>query len=465
MKPIRQHAVVIGGSMAGLLVARALSDFYEQVTIIERDSFPPMPQPRKGVPQARHPHLLLAHGGEVMEGFFPDILDELVVHGAHEGDTDNLLLYQNGGYLCRFRMGFRTLSLSRSLLETTVRQRVLALPNIRAIQNCAALGLTATDDNSRITGVRIIRRDIDSAEENLTADLVVDAGGRGSRIIDWLAGMGYAPPEETKLHVDIVYTSRLYRRQSHHLPGLETVLISPSPQNPRGGVIMSRENDEWHVAVFGYMGDRPPLDEQGFQEFARTLPSPEVHNLVCAAEPLTEPMQYRFAYSHRRYYERLSSFPDGLLVIGDALCSFNPIYGQGMTIAALEALALHNCLSVGTQELASRFFKAAEELINNAWEISVGGDLKIPQVAGKRSVKVRFSNWYMDKLVKVAQSSPAVTRSFYDVIDFRSPPASLMYSRIALRVLWGHLRSRRANASPSHNPAPTGFSGTKGVVE
>jgi 2-polyprenyl-6-methoxyphenol hydroxylase-like FAD-dependent oxidoreductase len=461
MRPIGQHAVVIGGSMAGLLAARALSDFYEQVTIIERDSFPLTPHPRKGVPQARQPHLLLAHGGEVMEGFFPGLLDELVGHGAREGDTDNLLLYQDGGYLCRFRMGVRAISLSRPLLETTVRQRVLALPKIRAIQNCDAPGLTATDDNSQVTGVRIIRRDADSAEENLAADLVVDAAGRGSRIIDWLTGMGYAGPEEEKLHVDIMYTSRLYRRQPHHLPGLETVLISPSPQNPRGGVIMSRENDEWHVAVFGYMGDRPPLDEQGFQEFARTLPSPEVHNLVCAAEPLTEPLQYRFTHSHRRYYERLSNFPDGLLVLGDALCSFNPIYGQGMTIAALEALALHKCLSAGTHQLASRFFKSAEKLINNAWEIAAGGDLKIPQVAGKRSAQVRFSNWYMDKLVKVAHRSPAVTQVFYNVIDFRSPPVSLMYPRIALRVLWGHLRPQRANASPSHNPAPTGLSGTR----
>jgi 2-polyprenyl-6-methoxyphenol hydroxylase-like FAD-dependent oxidoreductase len=455
MSTIGQHAVVIGGSMAGLLAARALSDYYEQVTIIERDSFADTPQPRKGVPQARQPHFLLAQGGEVMEAFLLGLLDELVSQGAHEGDTDKLLLHQEGGYLCRFRMDVRTLSLSRPLLETTVRQRVLALPNIFAIHNCDALGVTATGDNSRVTGVRIIRRDADSAEERLDADLVVDAAGRGSRIIDWLAELGYARPDEKKLHVDIVYTSRLYRRQLHHLPGIESVLISPSPENPRGGGIMARENDEWHVVVFGYLGDRAPMDEQGFMEFARSLPTPEIYDLIRTAEPITELTQYRFTHSQRRHYEKLSRFPDGLLVMGDALCSFNPIYGQGMTIAALEAQALHTCLADGPSRLAPRFFRAAAKLIDNAWEIAAGSDLKMPQVEGERSLMVRFSNWYMDRLVHAAQRDPVVTRAFYEVIDFRASPSSLMYPPIALRVLWANLRSERISASFPHDLHPS----------
>jgi 2-polyprenyl-6-methoxyphenol hydroxylase-like FAD-dependent oxidoreductase len=453
MSIIGQHAVVIGGSMAGLLAARALSDYYEQVTIIERDSLPSTPQPRKGVPQTRQPHFLLAHGGEVMEAFLPGLFDELVRQGAHKGDTDTLLLYQEGGYLCRFRMGIPTLSLSRPLLETTVRQRVLALPNICAVQNCDALGVTTTGDNSRVTGVRIIRRDAGSAEECLDADLVVDASGRGSRIIDWLADLGYDRPEEKKLHVDIMYTSRLYRRQPHHLPGVESVLISPSPENPRGGGIMARENDEWHVVVFGYMGDRPTLDDQGFLQFARSLPTPEVYDLVRTAEPITELTQYRFTHSQRRHYEKLSRFPGGLLVMGDALCSFNPIYGQGMTIAALEARTLHQCLAAGTYQLAPRFFGAAAKLIDNAWEIAVGGDLKMPGVEGVNSLMVRFSNWYLGRLAKVAQRDPVITRAFYAVIDFRAPPVSLMYPRTVLRVLWGSLRAGRANTAARRDQA------------
>ncbi|HRL14079.1 MAG TPA: tryptophan 7-halogenase [Aggregatilineales bacterium] len=454
MNSIGQHAVVIGASMAGLLTARVLADYYEQVTLIERDTFPLTPGTRKGVPQGQQPHFLLASGGMIMERFFPGLTDELIANGALAGDTDTLLMVQEGGYLARFNMGVRGVALSRSLIEFVVRQRVLALANVRAIQNGDALGLLTDTDQRRVTGVRIIRRDAGSAEERLHADLVVDTSGRGSRILDWLKDMGYEEPEQEKLTVDINYVSRLYRRHPDTLPGLTTVVIAPTPETKRGGVVIAREDGTWHVMLFGYLGDRAPSDDQGFLEFARTLPSPEAYHVIRSSEPVSEPMPYRFVASQRRHFEALKRFPEGLVILGDALCSFNPIYGQGMTVAAHEIAALHACLAQGSQRLAPRFFKAASKVIEQAWEISAGSDLKIPGVQGKRTPKVKFVNWYMSKLLKAGHHDRVVTTAFLHVINFAAPPPSLMHPRIALRVLRGNLRRRPAQPSPIGVPQP-----------
>lgn len=442
MKTLGQHAIVIGASMGGLLAARVLSNHYERVTLVERDTFPNGPGLRKGTPQAQQPHFLLAMGAIVLEKFFPGLIDELVEHGACDGDTDKILMFQEGGYLCRLKVGVRDVAQSRPLIEYVVRQRVLALANVSAIENCDALGLVTEAGGTRVKGVRIIRRDAGSAEEQLMADLVVDTSGRGSRIPDWLVDLGYAAPEEEKLTVDIVYTSRLYRRQAGHLPGVDTVVIAPTPENPRGGVIIAREDGNWHLMLFGYLGDRTPLDEAGYLEFARSLASPEAYHIIRSAEAVSEPLQYRFKHSQRRHYEKLSRFPEGLLVMGDALCSFNPVYGQGMTVAVLQAKALHESLAAGGARIWQRFFKHASTVVNNAWEIATGSDLKIPGVEGKRTGKIRFVNWYMGKLLKAAQQDPEVTAAFYRVLNFEEAPPQLMHPRTLWRVVRANLRSK-----------------------
>ncbi|MDQ4074728.1 MAG: monooxygenase [Chloroflexota bacterium] len=439
MKHIGQHAVVIGASMAGLLAAKALADSYEQVTLLERDTFPPPGVPRKGVPQGRHIHVLLARGREILEDFFPGLTQELVAQGAVHGDFSRDARWYDGGHYCQYTSGIEVVAVSRPLLETQVRARLLALPNVCAVEECDVLGLATDEGRTRVTGVHLIRRRAGSAEEVLPADLVVDASGRGSRTPLWLETLGYPRPEESRVQVRISYATRLYRRQAEHLQGDKAVIVVAKPETKRGGAMQVQEGDAWIVTLNGYVGEKPPTDEQNFLAYARSLPAPDIYEVIREAEPLSEVISGTFPASQRRYYEKLARFPEGLLVVGDALCSFNPIYGQGMTVAVLEALALRACLAGGPERLAQRFFKQASKLVDIPWSISVGSDLRFPEVEGKRSPAVQFINWYISKLHVAARHDPAVALAFHRVVNLMAPPPSMLRPGIALRVLWGNL--------------------------
>jgi 2-polyprenyl-6-methoxyphenol hydroxylase-like FAD-dependent oxidoreductase len=207
----------------------------------------------------------------------------------------------------------------------------------------------------------------------------------------------------------------------------------------RFGVILAQEDDRWIVTLGGYLGDRPPMEETGYIEFARSLPKPEIFEVIKDAEGLTPLSPYQFSTNLRRHYEELSRFPEGLVVFGDALCSFNPVYGQGMTVACMEALALQECLAAGPQGIARRFFRAASKLIDIPWQMAVGSDLQHPAVAGKRTAQLRFINWYLAKLFQAAQQDAVLATRFLEVANLMKPPPSLMAPQIALRVWKGNM--------------------------
>ena len=441
MKHVGQHAVVIGASMGGLLAARALADSFEEVTVIERDSFPPPGEHRKGVPQGRHAHGLLAGGREVLEDLFPGLTQELVDQGAirHDGAAQSRRCFA-GAYHCQSPSGTESLAVSRPRLEAQVRARLLALPNVRAIEGCDVLGLVASEDRSRIIGVRLIRRAPGSADEVLGADLVVDASGRGSRTPAWLEALGYSVPAEEHLRIGMTYTSRLYRRTPEHLQGDIGVVVGATPETKRAAALLAQEGDRWIVTLAGYLDEYAPSDEPGFLEFARSLPTPDIYAVLKDAEPVSELVRYKFPANVRRRYERVARFPEGLLVFGDALCSFNPTYGQGMTVAALEARVLQQCLAGGREKLGQRFFRQASQVADRAWAITVGGDLRIPEVEGRRSVRGRLINWYLGKLHIAARHDPVVMLAFQQVANLMASPLSVLHPRITLRVLWGNLR-------------------------
>ncbi len=448
MKTAKQ-AVVIGGSMAGLLAARALSEQFEQVTILERDHFPPLGQQRKGVPQGRHAHGVLAQGARIFEAFFPGLTQELLEQGALGGDIiQDCYWYQNGGFHAQFDSGLKGLLLSRPLLEGSIRQRVLSLGNVEALSGISVRGLLG--ENGRVVGVKLDSNDL----YELRADLVVDASGRGSQAPKWLEDLGYPRPPQEEVRIDLAYATRIYRRRPQDFGGKDGFVIGSNAPLKRGGVVLHLEGHRWIVTLAGFLGDYPPTDERGFLEFARTLPVPDIYNLIKEAEPLSEIGTYRFPGSQRRRYEKLARFPQGFLVMGDAMCSFNPIFGQGMTVAASQARLLLEVLKAGSENLAQRFYKKAAVLVDSPWSIAVGADLSYPEVEGPRSPMVNFINWYVAKLHIAARHDPALVLAFQKVANLMAPPPSLLVPGTALRVLWGNLFPRKLSVARRSRVSP-----------
>jgi 2-polyprenyl-6-methoxyphenol hydroxylase-like FAD-dependent oxidoreductase len=452
-RQIGDHAVVLGASMAGLAAARVLADAYERVTVRARDALPAGAAHRKGVPQSRHAHALLAGGRVALEELFPGLTDELVAHGALTGDLQaDTRWYNQGLRLCPGPSDLRALAVSRPLLERCVRDRVRVLPNVRLIDCCDAAGLAATPDSQRVRGVRIVRRADGSAEEVLGADLVVDATGRGSRSPVWLEALGYPRPAEEEVRIGVAYASRVYRCRRDQLNGDRAAVIAATGERQRGGVMLSMEGDRWIVTLFGYLGQRPPTDPDGFTAFAATLPAPDIFEAIADAEPLSEVLPARYPASVRRRYEQLDRFPDGYLVTGDAVCGFNPVYGQGMSVAALEAKALRECLQDGPGAgLATRFFAEVARIIDIPWGIAVSSDLRFPRVQGARTAKVRFVNAYLARFHLAAAADPVLGRAFLRVVNLMDRPEALLRPAIAARVLGGSLR--RAATRPG-GPRP-----------
>jgi 2-polyprenyl-6-methoxyphenol hydroxylase-like FAD-dependent oxidoreductase len=454
-----KEVVVIGASMAGLLAARVLADHFEQVTLVERDTFPPPGVNRKGVPQGKHTHVLLERGRQIIEEYLPGLTDELARLGAASvADASlNVRWFHSGAYHRPGTSGISALGVSRPTLEGAVRACVLALPNVRAIEGCSVSGLLTTAGQRRVTGVRLAG----GGEETMTADLVVDAGGRGSRSPAWLEEMGYARPPEEEVHIGLGYTTCYFRRRPEHMPGRDGILILVTPPDKRMGVMLAQDGDRWVVTLGGYLGHHAPTDYQGFLEFARRLATPDIYSLIKRAEPLGEPVAHKFPANLRRRYDKLARFPEGYLVLGDALCSFNPIYGQGMTVAAMEAVALGECLADGREWLARRFFAKASQIIDVPWGAAVGNDLGFPEVEGPRTPMVRFLNWYLAKLHMAAHSEAQVSIAFLKVINMVAPPPTILHPRIVWRVMKGNLWSGQRKASASEervSPQPESVS-------
>ncbi len=459
--PSRSRAIVLGTSMGGLLTARVLRDHFAEVILVERDSLSDA-GPRKGVPQGRHTHGLLPRGAQVLEQFFPGIAGELAMDGAVLYDPLNeARRFIGGGYYCQQPCGRTGLMATRPLLEAHVRRRVLALPNVRLRDGHEALGLTAAEGSGRVNGVRLARAGERELVEVVSAGLVVDATGRGSRAPAWLAGLGYPAPEEERVEIGLGYATRFFRRRPEHLGGAKMVQVTPTPALRRAAIVHAQEGERWIMTLVGYHGDRPPDDDAGFAEFARSLPAPDVYDLIRRAEPLGDPLPATFPANQRRHYERLPRFPEGFLVTGDAISSFNPMYGQGMSVAAIEAAALAECCAAGFEGLAPRFFRRASAVVDLAWGMTAGNDRRLlaPDVA--QSARTRFLQWYLGRLHVAARCEPDAALAFLSVSGLMARPTSVLRPAVALRVLRGNLQTGTDGDPPSFGsgwtPAATSF--------
>jgi 2-polyprenyl-6-methoxyphenol hydroxylase-like FAD-dependent oxidoreductase len=448
------QALVLGGSMAGLLAARALSDFYDTVTVVERDDLQEASVDRRGVPQGRHIHGLLLRGAHALEELLPGILDELVDSGARVFDGQDLsrLYFCMNGYLA-VRAGasqrIRTYSATRPFLESHVRRRVRAIPNVTFAVSHDVVELTARPAGERVTGARIVDRG-SREQSHASAALVVDAMGRGSRTPVMLERLGYPHPAEECVTVDLLYRTQRLRMPPESL-NEQGVIVSPIPGRPNGIALAAAEQDTWMLTAFGMAGSEPPADFSELCGFADELLPAHVVAALRGAERVGDIVSHRYPSSRWRRYDK-TRLPGGLLVVGDAFCSFNPIYGQGITVAALHALALRECLSSGPQDLPRRFFRAAAKPTRLAWQMAVGGDLALPEVPGTPALSTRIFNRYVDRVLAAAEHDVAAFDQFVRVAWLVDPPLSLLRPSIVRRAVMAH---RRRPGPSAGDPATT----------
>jgi 2-polyprenyl-6-methoxyphenol hydroxylase-like FAD-dependent oxidoreductase len=446
-----RHAVVIGGSMAGLLAARVLSDHFDQVTVIERDRYPLTPAPRPGVPQSRHLHALLARGLKILGKMFPGLSDELIAEGAVEIEVGSDLAWLSpAGWGINVNFGIGALSFSRDLLDWVVRRRMSTVPNVRLLEDSEVKKLVRNECGDAISGVSFGRRnqtnEANGDDEFLASDLVVDAGGRASRLPQWLSAIGYEPPVETVVNAHLGYASRLYKIPAGFDARWKGIIVQAAPPaHIRGGLIFPIEDNRWIVTLIGGDRDYAPVDEETFLAFARSLRSPLIYEAIRGAEPLTPISGYRATENRRRHYEQLKRWPEALIVIGDGACAFNPVYGQGMTTAAIGAEWLAKCLREQCDRsdgksggLARRFQRGLASLNADPWTLSSSADYRYRDAEGRAPNRMtRFIHRYVDQVLALSTRDAEVRKRFLEVQGMLKQSSELFKPGVVARVIWG----------------------------
>lgn len=421
----RAHAVVIGAGISGLLSARVLSNHFASVTVLEKDLQSDI-NPRRGAPQGNHIHVLWSVGASIIESFFPGVFEELATQGAVSFDNSADMRWFHGGvWKLRMNSGMKMHSQSRPLLEHHIRERLQQSPNISFIQ-----GSVSQANFSLSSPPQVVYTDAGKLQRLLDADFVLDASGRGSNLPKWLRDQGFATPPEQSVGVDLRYASRLYQKPRNNDWHCMAIYARP-PESKKSGVIFPIEGDRWIVTLGGCLGEHPGNEEAEFLEFARNLERPDLHDAIQLAEPASDISSFRFPNQLWRRYDKIK-MPKGLGVTGDALCSFNPLYGQGITVSAQLAAALDECM---TKPDPNRVFqKRSAQIIRSPWLLATGTDLLYPEVAGDRPRWVRPLGRYIDRLLRLSESDPHALRVFLEVLHLSKPPSHLVHPRTLVKV-------------------------------
>ncbi|WP_344013884.1 NAD(P)/FAD-dependent oxidoreductase [Streptomyces thermospinosisporus] len=435
-----RRAVVIGAGLAGMLAAAVLSDAgVDEVIVLDRDELPDHPGHRRGLPQGRHAHLLMAGGIAALEELVPGVRKRLLAAGAHEIPLNSgMLALTSEGWLRRFkREGPVMLTCSRALVDWVVRTAVLDQTRVE-IRRAAAVGLTGTAQ--RVTGVRT---GAPGEEGDLEADLVVDASGRGTRVVSWLDALGITGIRERTVDSGLVNATRIFRTPdgAERFP-LTIVHADPFARRPgRSGMVMPIEDGRWMVSCGGTRGGEPPADPEGFLRYTLDLPDPVVGRLISGAEPLTDVHLSRSTSNVRRYLEKSARWPERFVVLGDALGTFNPVYGQGMSVAAFGAQVLGRELARGgpaAPGLARRVLRGAARPVETAWSMAVGQDVLYPGVRGGRPTAAdRLVTAYTRRMMRAATGSYAAASALWDVTSMRRPPTRMFHPSAVLAALMG----------------------------
>jgi len=425
--------------VAGLLAARVLSDHFQEVLIVEREGLATSAEPRKNVPQGRHVHVLLQSGIQVIERLFPGLLVSMLSSDLLvRSDVSRDFRWRHFGvWKARFHSGIDIVFMYRPSFEWNLAAQVSGINNVKVLIGSEATGLCLDANDSRTTGITL-RRYRTSGEEAIETDLVVDAAGRGSQTPKWLRSMGFDGPPESRVEVNIGYASRIYARPAGMVDS-SPLFVLPQPPDTRGGAIFPIEGSRWMVTLTGWTEDYPPADDKEYLEFAATLDVPDIHDALRKAVALTEISVHKFPASVWRRYDKMEALPESLIVLGDAMCSFNPVYAQGMSVSALEAVALDRCLTDQSSarssfSLSRTFHRAAARIISNPWRVTAGEDLRYPATRGERPLSSGFLRWYAGLVHKATSTDERVARQFYNVLSLIDPPESLFSPGVAIRT-------------------------------
>ncbi|QKV91105.1 FAD-binding protein [Streptomyces sp. NA02950] len=434
-------AVVVGGGLAGTLALGALIGHVGTVTVIERDRYPEDPMFRKGVPQGRHLHVFLSGGQRALDTLLAGTLAELEAAGAHRMEAPrDVITRTSTGWQRRYHEGKHALlSCTRPLFDATVRARVLAEADrsgtrVEVLEATEAVGLLGTAE--RVTGVRVRSRDAGRAEREIHADLVIDASGRSSRAPQWFEQLGRPAPREEVVDAGIGYVTQMLRPAE---PLEMSMVVEPRPNCPRGAAWCPVENGNWLLTMSGVRGHHPPTDGSEVLDFVASLDEPHLHEHLRGCEPVSPPYGYRDTANRRRYYHAQGGVPEGFIAVSDAACTFNPIYGQGMSVAALSGLALRRCLTEGGLRpgLAAVAQRAVARASDTAWLTAVGADR--PYATGDDATPPgtaeRLQTWYFGRLVARATIDPVVGAAFRDITHLAAPPSRLLSPAVALRTV------------------------------
>ena len=435
-------AAVIGGSMAGLLAARALAPHFGKVVLFERDAIRGATEPRKGAPQAAHVHVLLAAGATALEKAFPGIFDAVSARGGlHLDMAEQNNWFYFGVWKRRMELGIKVRIQSRLLLEELVRERTLATDNVELCT--ASVGeLSWLDGKPRIA----------TRDEVRAFDFVVDASGRGSQMPKWLETAGFPTPKSEAVAVNVTYTTARFRPRVER--DWHCILIYPSPPHEKcAGAVVPTETGEVLVSLFGWCGEHPGASDAAFLEFAQRLPRPEIAQLIASSERTSPLRQYHYKEARLNHYEKLARFPPATVVTGDALCSVDPVFGQGMTVAALSAEVLGTCAREcggDLERLARRFRADVARAYRTAWSLSTTEDFRYPEVVGTRALGTSFAHYYTRRVHELTATDADVARRFASVMHLLAEPKVLFHPSVVWKVLSGSLAPELKDA-----PRPT----------
>lgn len=458
----KSHAIVIGASITGLLASRILLEHFDNVTLIERDQLPEKPELRRGVPQMRHGHALQTQGQRILEQMFPGIEEELVAGGAPKINWSSEFYFLSlWGWVCNFSSDSITAICSRTFLEWSVRKRLNSYSNLKFLTETQVKGLMTNENNSKITGVKISSQNL-LEEQQLKANLVVDASGRNSLLPKWLEKIGYQQPPQTVVNSFGAYGTCWFEIPEDFQANWKAMFITPkAPNDKRGGFLYPVEGNRWIATAIGVAKDYPPTDRDGFMEFLRGLRSPLIYEAIKDARPVSPVYGYRRMENSWYHYERLSILPDGVVAIGDAVCALNPFYGQGMTVSALSALVLDSCLREQLQRdynnltgFPKYFQNQLAKLLKNPWLMAVGEDSRWETTIGHEiNLFTKFMHGYMDKILLLSVKDAKVYKQFLDVVQMLKTPKSLFAPKILAKVIMHsfdfYLASQQTKYSPS----------------